>query len=63
MRQGCTADLFDGIRMTEIDRYIAIIHGRLEWIAQIALCDDVDLRIGPGKIDNRFSHAPGHANE
>src|SRR5436309_11341330 len=49
--------------MTEIDRHIAIFHGWLDWVAYIALRDDVDLRIGFGKIDNGFPHAPGRAHE
>src|SRR5947199_10402455 len=49
--------------MTEIDRHIAIFHGWLDWVAYIALRDDVDLRIGFGKIDNGFPHAPGRADK
>src|SRR6266487_5350824 len=49
--------------MTEIDRHIAIFHGWLDWVAYIALRDNVDLRIGFGKIDNGFPHAPSRAYE
>jgi hypothetical protein len=48
--------------VTEIDDDIAILYGWLYRVAQVALRDDIDVRIGFGKIDNSSSHAPSRAN-
>jgi hypothetical protein len=48
--------------VTEIDDDIAIFYGWLDGITQVALRDDIDVRIGFGKIDNSSSHAPSRAN-
>ena len=45
MLQSRAANLVDRASMTEINRDVAIFHGRLNCIAQIALRDDADLRI------------------
>ena len=57
------ANLLDGIGMTKIDRYARFFHRRFDRVAEIALRHDVDLRIVPSKIDNRFSHPAGCADE
>ena len=61
--QRSAADFISGVGLTEIDHNIAIFHSRFDWIPEIAFCDDVDIRIVAGKIDNSFTHAPGRANE
>src|SRR5205807_7344749 len=45
MLQPCAADFFDRTCVTEIDRNIAILHRWFNRVAEIALRDDVDLRI------------------
>src|SRR6266699_935022 len=59
MLQYCAANSVDRVGVTEIDHDIAIFHRRFDGIAQITFRHDLDIRIPPGKIDNRFSHAPG----
>src|SRR5206468_6707677 len=61
MLQYCAANSVDRVGVTEIDHDIAIFHRRFDGIAQITFRHDLDIRIPPGKIDNRFSHAPGRA--
>src|SRR5205809_6524654 len=63
MHQCRAADLADCVGLTKIDRHIAILHRRLDWIAQIALRDDVDFRIVLCKIDNGLSHSAFRSNE
>src|SRR6266705_335480 len=74
MLQCCAANFVDRVGVTEIDHDIAISHRRFDGITQIALRDDLDIRIALGKsasrtdsscgeIDNRFTHAPGRTYE
>src|SRR5690242_6237042 len=57
------ANFSDGVRVTEIDRNVASLHRRLDCIAKVTLCDDLDFPIGPGEVDNRFPHATSRADE
>src|SRR6266853_5597826 len=59
MLQCRATNSFDCVGMTEIDRHIALCHRRFDCVTEIALRDDLDLRIALGKIDNRFSHSAG----
>src|SRR6266705_1377242 len=59
MVQYCAANSVGRVGVSEIDHDIAIFHRRFDGIAQITFRHDLDIRIPPGKIDNRFSHAPG----
>ena len=63
MRNCCATDFVDRAGLTKINRHIATLHGRLDRIVQIAFRDDVDVGIVFCKIDNRFAHSPGRANE
>src|SRR5205823_2234274 len=63
MLQGSRADFSDGTGATEINRHIAISHGRLNRVAQITLPDDVDFRVVLRKLTDCFSHAPSRADE
>src|SRR5205823_1763789 len=49
-------NLVNRVGMAEINRHIHILHTRGDVVAQIALCDDVDLRISRGEVENRFAH-------
>src|SRR5260370_7986694 len=61
--QRCAADFFDRARITEVDRNIAILDRWLDRVAEIALRDDLDLRVVPGKIDNRLAHSTARSDE
>src|SRR5882762_2754900 len=61
--RGGTANFFDRARVAEIDRDIAILQGRFDRIAEIALRDDVDLRITFGQIDNRLPHSTARSDQ
>src|SRR5438067_1004500 len=62
LQRGAT-DFSGGGGVTEIDRHIAVFHGRLNRIAQITPRDDVDFWIVLRKTTNSFSHAPSRADE
>ena len=57
------ANILDRAGMTKIDRYVRLFHRRVDSVAEIALRHDVDLRIVPGKIENRLSHPAGSADQ
>src|SRR6266576_4628105 len=61
--QRSAADFSDGVRVTKIDRNVAILHRQLDRITEVALCNDIDFAIGPGEVDNRFPHASSRADE
>src|SRR6266480_3580193 len=61
--QRSAADFSDGIRVTKIDRNVAILYRRLDRITEVALRNDIDFAIGPGEVDNRFPHASSRADE
>src|SRR5882724_12337433 len=61
--QHSAADFSDGVRVTKIDRNVAILHSRLDRVAEVALRNDIDFAIGPGEVDNRFPHASSRADE
>src|SRR5438552_7519577 len=63
MLQGGVTDSFDGVGVTKIDHNIAIVHGRFDCVAEIALRHAVDARVAFGKIDNCFPHSAGRAHE
>ena len=63
MLQRSATDFSGGAGVTEIDRHIALSHGRLNRIAQITPRDDVDFWVLLCKITNSFSHTPSRADE
>jgi hypothetical protein len=63
MPQSSAAYFGYGVGMAKIDSHIAIFHRRFDWIANIALRDDVDFWVATREVSDGFSHAPSRANE
>src|SRR2546421_10144902 len=57
------ANFVDRAGITEIDRDIAILQRRIDRVPNVALRDDVDLRIVPGQIENRLAHSTARPNQ
>src|SRR5260370_3755366 len=63
MLQSSAAYFSYGVGMAKIDSHIAIFHQRFDWVANIALRDDVDFWVATREVSDGFSHAPSRANE
>src|SRR5882724_12844312 len=63
MLQRSVTDFSDGAGMAEINGHIAISHGWLNWITQIAPLDDIDFWVVLRKITHGLSHAASRADE
>jgi hypothetical protein len=63
MLQRSATDFSDAAGVTEINRHIAVSHGRLNRIAQITPGCDVDFWVVLHKITNGLSHPASRANE
>src|SRR5437764_11217273 len=57
------ANFVDRAGIAEIDRDIAIFKRRVDRIPDVALGDDVDLRVVPGQIENRLTHSTARSNQ
>src|SRR4051794_24833812 len=55
------ADFTGRVGMTEIDRHIAIVHRRLDCVAEVALRYDLNFWLGACKVEYGFPHATGCA--
>ena len=59
----CPANFVCRVGMAEVDCHITIFHPRLDWIAQIAACGDLNVPIGVRQLEHSFSHASRRADE
>src|SRR5207302_8438885 len=58
-----SADFVDRAGITEIDCDVAILQRRVDRVSDVALRDDVDLRIAAGQIENRLAHSTARPNQ
>jgi hypothetical protein len=63
MGQSSTTNFFDGTGLAEINNHIAVLHRRLNWIADVAQGYHVDIWFGICDINNRLPHASFCTNE
>src|SRR5882762_2479675 len=61
--QSRPTDFVDRARIAEVDRNVASLDGWIDRVAQIALRDDVDLRIVLGQIGNRLAHSTARPDQ
>src|SRR5438477_1209987 len=63
MLQRRATDFIDRTRVAKIDCDIAILESLHNRVADVALRDDVDLRVVFGKVDNRLAHSTARSDQ
>ena len=56
-------DFFDCVRITEVDRDIALCHRSFDFVAKIALRNDVDLRIVLRQVEDYLAHSAARSDQ
>src|SRR5438445_12763015 len=56
-------DFFDCVRITKVDRDIALFYRRFDFVAKIALRDHVDLRIALRQVEAYLAHSSARSDQ